>query len=108
MTTGTDKSMPFSNGLPLDIRDWDIMFCAVMARLGSATESLDQTSDPWHCLSENLASLQMLRQSALRHWDHLEHTAYPTHLCTSETRTCESSKLLQRSTDGAKKSESAK
>ena len=83
MTTGTDKPMPLSHGSSLDIRDWDIMFCAVLARLGSAIDSMEQTSAPWNCMSENLASLQVLRQSALLHWGHLEHAGHPTHPCVT-------------------------
>lgn len=108
MTTGTDKPMPLFEVSSQDIRDWDIMFCAVLAQLGSAIESLDQTSNSWHCLSENLASLQMLRQSALRHWAHLESAVSSTHSGVIESRARESSQLLQPPTDGATKSESDK
>ncbi|WP_168708445.1 hypothetical protein [Hydrogenophaga sp. PAMC20947] len=70
MTPRSDESKNSPCDQHLEMGDWDVMFCAVLARLGSAAESMDLNSPQRNCLPECLESLQMLRQSALQHWDH--------------------------------------
>jgi hypothetical protein len=70
MTPRSDESKNFPYGPHLEMEDWDVMFCAVLARLGAAVESMNLNAPQRNCLPECLESLQMLRQSALQHWEH--------------------------------------
>ena len=49
------------------------MFRAVLARLGAAIGLAEQSSAKGDCVSECLASLDLLRQSALQSWRHPDH-----------------------------------
>lgn len=73
MTLSTDKSASSSHGPCLEVGDWNVMFCAVLARLGAAIEPLDLKSPQWSVLPECVDALQMLRQSALQLWGRQEH-----------------------------------
>ena len=68
MTPETDKFANFPKGESLTASDWDVMFCAVLARLSAAIAPLDLKPPQWTALSECLESLQWLRQSALLNW----------------------------------------
>ena len=46
--------------------DWDIMFCAVLERLGTVAETLPPGSPQRACMTECLEALDTLRMGALQ------------------------------------------
>jgi hypothetical protein len=64
MTHGSDLTAKVPLELSTDFGDWDIMFRAVLERLGVAIEQMDPPPSEKHNLCECLASLDVLRRSA--------------------------------------------